>query len=391
MKQEYKKTFEQIHVSDELEEKLLNIPQNISSDNKQKRYTNRRFAYVALVVAMLICVPTISVLAANGFDVKAVFGGVFGDKVAIVEDNAALPEVNVLSNTFENLDIAITGIVGDKNLMHISMDITKKDGSSFSKEEEEKFNAYICLKEFNDLVPEEVIKGQREGIDIGGSGIGVTGTNVDGVEYEQTTSEQFHPVYNDKENNKLSLVYAASIDAIIGGEVRNIPGETIYFRIREIDGEDSFGDGLWEVEFTANYKETDSIKLDVNQVAHMPEWGEDDKYIEETEMMVNSVELSPLRLRYICEYSKKSDYLYDGESFWDKIYIVMDDGSAVGNRSSFENYLNSVKGESENIGFGISGSSINGGDWECDVIFDKPIDITKVKEIHIGNLTIDVK
>lgn len=391
MKQEYKKTFEQIHVSDELEEKLLNIPQNISSDNKQKRYTNRRFAYVALVVAMLICVPTISVLAANGFDVKAVFGGVFGDKVAIVEDNAALPEVNVLSNTFENLDIAITGIVGDKNLMHISMDITKKDGSSFSKEEEEKFNAYICLKEFNDLVPEEVIKGQREGIDIGGSGIGVTGTNVDGVEYEQTTSEQFHPVYNDKENNKLSLVYAASIDAIIGGEVRNIPGETIYFRIREIDGEDSFGDGLWEVEFTANYKETDSIKLDVNQVAHMPEWGEDDKYIEETEMMVNSVELSPLRLRYICEYSKKSVYLYDGESFWDKIYIVMDDGSAVGNRSSFENYLNSVKGESENIGFGISGSSINGGDWECDVIFDKPIDITKVKEVHIGNLTIDVK
>lgn len=391
MKQEYKKTFEQIHVSDELEEKLLNIPQNISSDNKKKRYTDRRFAYVALVVAMLICVPTISVLAANGFDVKAVFGRVFGDKVAIVEDNAALPEVNVLSNTFENLDIAITGIVGDKNLMHISMDITKKNGSSFSKEEEEKFNAYISLKEFNDLVPEEIIKGQREGIDIGGSGIGATGTNVDGIEYEQTTSEQFHSIYNDKENNKLSLVYAASIDAIIDGEVRNIPGETIYFRIREIDGEASFGDGLWEAEFTANYKETDSIKLDVNQVAHMPEWGEDDKYIEETEMMVNTVELSPLRLKYICEYSKKSDYSYDGESFWDKIYIVMEDGSAVGNRSSFENYLNSVKGESENIGFGISGSSINGGDWESDVIFDKPIDTAKVKEVHIGSLTIDVK
>ena len=68
---------------------------------------------MALVVAILICVPTISVLAANGFDVRAVFGRVFGDKVAIIEDNVALPEVNVLSNTFENIDIVPTGIVRD--------------------------------------------------------------------------------------------------------------------------------------------------------------------------------------------------------------------------------------------------------------------------------------
>ena len=38
MRQEYKNTFDKIHVSDELEEKLLNIPQDTSTDNSQKIY-----------------------------------------------------------------------------------------------------------------------------------------------------------------------------------------------------------------------------------------------------------------------------------------------------------------------------------------------------------------
>ena len=394
MKQEYKNVFDQINVSNELEKKLLNIPQNTSSGNGIKRYKGRRFAYVALV-AILICFSAIPVLAANGFDVAAVFGRIFGDKVTLVEDNAALPEVNVLSNTFENLDIEVTGILGDKNLMHISMDITKKDGSSFSKEEEGKFNAYITLKEFNDLSSAKDNKGYHKGTNMGSSGISTAAINVDDVEYIQTTSGSFHSVYNDKENNKISLVYAANIDVKVDGEARNMPCETLYFRIREIDGEDTFADGLWEAEFTANYKETDSIKLDVNQVTLMPEWGENDKYIEEANKMVNSIELSPLRLRYICEYDNTFDLGLndrDGISYWDQIYIVMDDGSIVGeNRSTFENYIDYLTDDTGYRKFGISGSAINDGVWEYDVIFNEPIDITEVKEVHIGSLTIDVK
>ena len=63
------------------------------------------------------------------------YSDVFGDKVALVEDNATLPEVNVLSNTFENIDIVPTGIVGDMNLVFITMDVIKKDGSNFNEEE----------------------------------------------------------------------------------------------------------------------------------------------------------------------------------------------------------------------------------------------------------------
>ena len=362
--------------------------------NGIKSYKGRRFAYVALV-AILICFSAIPVLAANGFDVAAVFGRIFADKVTLVEDNAALPEVNVLSNTFENLDIEVTGILGDKNLMHISMDITKKDGSSFSKEEEGKFNAYITLKEFNDLSSAKDNKGYHKGTNMGSSGISTAAINVDDVEYIQTTSGSFHSVYNDKENNKISLVYAANIDVKVDGEARNMPCETLYFRIREIDGEDTFADGLWEAEFTANYKETDSIKLDVNQVTLMPEWGENDKYIEEANKMVNSIELSPLRLRYICEYDNTFDLGLndrDGISYWDQIYIVMDDGSIVGeNRSTFENYIDYLTDDTGYRKFGISGSAINDGVWEYDVIFNEPIDITEVKEVHIGSLTIDVK
>lgn len=397
MRQEYKNTFDKIHVSDELEEKLLNIPQDTSTDNSQKRYISRRFAYVALI-AILFFIPTISVLAANGFDVGAVFGRFFGDKVALVEDNATLPEVNVLSNTFENIDIVPTGIVGDMNLVFITMDVIKKDGSNFNEEElfkteEEEgiLNSEIMLKKAKDILNWDDNTNNK---DLSASD--VEQTDLDNIEYNSTYTMGFLPISSDDvEGNKLSLVFFVGVKTEFDGKVYDVPGETYCLRFSNDNTKDDFGSGVWEGEITINYKEADSIKLDVNKLAQMPEWGKDNEYLEETDMMIKSIELSPFKLKYVCEYKNNKDDLMNGEIYyWDQIYIVMDDGSIVGDRNTFENYVNRLKGDRENtknIWFDISGSSINGEDWEYDAIFNKPIDIKKVKEIHIGNLTIDVK
>ena len=394
MRQEYKKTFDQIHVSDELEDKLLNIPQDISLENSQKRYISRRFAYVVLV-AILICIPTISVLAANGFDVAAVFGRFFGNKVALVEDNAALPEVNVLSNTFENIDIVPTGIVGDKNLVFITMDVIKKDGSNFNEEELVKregiFNSDITLKKASDILSQDDNTNNQDT-----SASDVEKTDLDNIEYNEAASMYFFPISSDDvDGNKLSLVYVVGVKTELNGNVYDMLDETYYLRFSNYNTEGDFGYGVWEGEVTANYKEPDSIKFDVNKVAQMPKWGTDDKYLKEAEMKVNSMELSPLRLKYVCEYDNTVDLYKDDISYWDKIYIVMDDGSIVGGRNTFDNYINGIKE-------GTSGISITSfptdlstytddGPWEYYITFNQIIDTAKVKEVHIGSLTIDVK
>lgn len=395
MRQEYKKTFDQIHVSDELEEKLLNIPQDTSSDNSTKGYINRRFAYVALVVAILICVPTISVLAANGFDVRAVFGRVFGDKVAIIEDNVALPEVNVLSNTFENIDIVPTGIVGDKNLVFITLDVIKKDGSNFNEEEllkrEEIFNGFITLKKASDILNQNKNTNNQDT-----SASDVEKTDLDNIEYRSSASMYFFPISSDDvEGNKLSLVYVVGVKTELNENIYDMLGETYYLTFSNYNFEDDFGFGVWEGEVTANYKEPDSIKLDVNKVAKMPKWGTDDEYLEEADMMVNSMELSPLRLKYVCEYDNTVDLYEDEILYWDKIYIVMDDGSIVGGRNTFDNYVNGIMEDTSEIKVTSFQTDLStykdDGPWEYYITFNELIDTAKVKEIHIGNLTIDVK
>lgn len=337
-------------------------------------------------------------MAANGFDVDAVFGCFFGDKVALIENNVAFPEVNVLSNTFDNIDIVVTGIVGDKSLMFISMDLIKKDGGSFSEEERESFNGFVTLKEFNDAAIKESNKNVddylledeegdfvREGTDIGSSCTSLFEMTVDDVDYEQATRSSFRTVYNDEESNKLSIAYVVSIEASVDGEVRKVPGESYFIRIKDLVDEDNFGDGLWEAEFTANYTESEPINLDVNKVAHMPKWETDDEYVEEADMLVNTIELSPLTLRYVCEY----DNTFDVENQdWPQFYILMEDGSLAAGYKAFDMYHDSAWNGTL---LGSSGIKEDDGPWEKEIVFNEPIDITKVKEIHFGDLVIDVK
>ena len=132
-----------------------------------------------------------------------------------------------------------------------------------------------------------------------------------------SASMYFFPISSDDvEGNKLSLVYVVGVKTELNENIYDMLGETYYLTFSNYNFEDDFGFGVWEGEVTANYKEPDSIKLDVNKVAKMPKWGTDDEYLEEADMMVNSMELSPLRLKYVCEYDNTVDLYEDEILYW---------------------------------------------------------------------------
>ncbi len=364
MKQEYKDTFDQLSISDKANEKLHKIPSEISCSKTSKSPTIMKWAY-ALLIIVIISVPTITVLATNGVDISAVFRHIFGEKVDLIQDNMSNPEVNILSNTYENIDIDITGIAGDNKLLYITMDITKKDGSNFNQTNQEFSDIYFNLMELDD----KLMNSYNEKLDFN---------------FDQSSSCCFMPIPNDDINgNKLSFAFVINIETEIEGHKYFIPGETYYLKLSNYDSNDEFGKGAWEGEFVANYKEAESMNLVVNQTAQLPRWGTDDDYIMSTEMLITSIELSPFALRFTCE----NDFTNRDHDYWYKIYFEMEDGSIIG-VDSYEKKMNYLLSDSNKLGH-ISGAGLLQGPYKRWWVFSEPLDVSKVRTINIGDLSID--
>lgn len=368
MKQVYKETFNSLSISDEASEKLMQIPYQVSEKRSRKKHGFIKFAY-AFALILFLTVPTITVMAATGVNLRDIFGRLFGENADIVQENASFPEVNVLSNTFENIDINITGIAGDEKLIYIAMDIYKKDGSSFSQDEYEFDIVDFRLKLLNDNVKE--------------SG------RVD-FDFVESRSSKFIAIPDeDYEDNKRSFAYVANIETEIDGKSYYVPGETYSLKFVNYNDKNDFGRGEWEAEFSVNFDPAKSTSFEVNQTALMPRWGTDYDYNPTTEMLITSIELSPFALRYVCEYDNSFGSV---EDIWRKLYIEMDDGSFIGDES-FNAMLDRIAtGTMEVKSWGpIFGGNYNNGPYKYSWIFNKPIDVSRVKAIHFGNLTISVK
>lgn len=367
MKQVYKDTFNRLSISEEANQKLMQIPYKITNKSRFNKHGIAKFAY-AMIIIVLLTVPTITVMAANGVDIRDLFGSIFGEKAKLIQENTSLPEIDVLSNTFDNIDITITGITGDSKLIYIAMDIYKKDGSSFIEDECDFDEIHFTLKQLNDRLNE--IK------------------RLD-FNYLQSYSSDFFSIPDENiEDNKRSFAYVINIETEIDGRSYYIPGETYYLKFSNFDVEDDFGYGLWEAEFTVNYKEADALTFEVNKTGHMPRWGTDEDYNPDTEMLITNIELSPFALRYECEYDNSFDSAID---HWKQIYLVMEDGSIIGD-DSFKSLLDRIMSDTGvTMSWGsISGGKHNDNPWKYRWIFSEPIDILQVKSIHFGSLSIDL-
>lgn len=366
MKQEYKDTFDQLSISDKANEKLHKISSEISCFKTSKRPTIMKWAY-ALLIIVIVSVPTVTVLAANGIDISAVFRDMFGEKIELIQENMSTPEVNILSNTFENIDLEITGIAGDNKLLYITMDITKKDGSIFHQANQGFSDIYFNLMELHD----KLMDSNNEKLDFN---------------FDQSSSQYFTSIPNDDINGrKLSFAFVINIETEIEGHKYFIPGETYYLKLSNDNTNtgSEFGKGTWEGEFVANYTEAESINLVVNQIAKLPRWGTDDDYIMSTEMLITDVELSPFALRFTCE----KDFINRDHDYWYKLYFEMDDGSIVG-IDSYETQMNYLLSDSHKLGH-IAGAGQIQGPYKRWWVFSEPLDVSKVKTINIGDLSID--
>lgn len=356
--------------SDVANKRILQIPSHIPNNRIARKHTVIKYLYAMLIIA-IISIPTITVLAANGVDVITIFRRKFGDKADLIQANIAVPEVNVLSNTFEDVDIDITGIAGDKKLIYVTMDITKKDGSVFNQREYEFDHITFNLQKLNDKLRENKL------LDF---------------DYLQSTSSKFMSIPDeDVEDNKMSFAYVVNIETKIEEQSYIIPGETYYLKLSNYDADNELGIGIWEGEFVANYVEADSITFEVNQTACFPRWGTDDDYNPSTEILISTIELSPFALRYICEYDKYLESNLDDRDhdFWHKIYFEMKDGSFIG-VDSFETRISNLRSETHKGGF-ISGGGQNDGPYKWRWIYDEPLDVSKVKTINIGDLSINLE
>lgn len=363
MKQEYKDTFDQINISKEAYYRLRNIPGNKEAMNRKRRNRLPGLVYITMLF-LLISVPA---YAATKIDIYAIFGGLFGDKAVVLQDNFSLPEMNILTNTFEDIDIAVTGITGDKNLIYIAIEVASKSQDIFSESDYKFENSSLILKrssKFLDNTDENEKQDKVEGT------------------FRQSMTDYFVPIPDtDLTDNKKAFAYIVALETEIEGLEYFIPGETYNLKLSNLLRNDSeLSEGIWEAEFVANYPETESITLEVGQKAQMPVWGLDDSY-NDSEIDVSTITLSPVALRYRGAY----DNTFGKTDIWERIYIEMEDGSVYGDRTFDEMLGRAIKGEHKMM----SGSWVSGEPYLRCWIFEQPIDLSKVKAIHIGNIKVD--
>lgn len=405
MRQEYKDTFNHLVISDEANEKLLQIPQkelNTSSLSKTVKHPVMKMVYAVLIIA-LISVPTFTVLAANGIDVKAIFGGIFGEKAGLIQDNAGQPQFSVIKDTFEDIDISIRGIAGDKSVIYIILDVERTDGSPF--EDDDYSFAYKYMELSKLIQRSSSFEGYKDQAGV-----------IDGVDESSDTSLALlldDPSTNfqrsemdfivrisddDLTDNRKSFAYIMNMETEVDGEDYYIAGETYVLTLanlikseEEIFSGSLFGEeevisqGVWVGEFVADYVVSDEIYIEVNKIARMPEWKTDDSYLDEHDLLISNITLSSLALRYTCEYDntflKPADY-------WTQLYIEMEDGSIMGVPTFDELAERIITDAPRRM---ISGGRFNDDPWKYRWVFDEPIDLTKVKTVHIGDLAINVQ
>lgn len=385
MKKAYKDTFDQVKISETAVNKIVQSAKTIRGMRPQDRGRKIHRIAAVCVIMMLLFALAIPVLAIEGFDFFGVFKGLFGDKTDIVEQNSALPAVNVQENSFTNIDITVTGIAGDNNLIYIVMDITRKDGKGFRKGWTEKsgFNvAELALLRLDEAQNKN--KSIREDS---------SQTEKKFIDYSQGISQWWVRLEDDHpRDNVVTLAFILDIETVIDGEEFYIPGETYQLTLGGFrDETTSFANGgLWRGEFVADYRPPQTIAMDVHKEAKLPDWGTSDQFTYG--FTLGSFELTPFALRYHCDDYDEYGTAYMNDT-WPCLYVEMKDGSTIG-----------YKTYDQFIGRLMDGKSLflsSGGDTRVDgeivqensslMVFHTPIDLSKVKAVHFGDLTVPIE
>jgi hypothetical protein len=394
MRLEYKNAFNRLSISDEANRMLLQIPQEkakIKTSGFFLKHSIMKLVYAAIIIAVL-SVPTIKVLA--GVDFGALFKGLFKEKSEFIVDYASQPEVIVTKNTFEDIDISIKGITGDKSLIYVLLEVTRKDGSAFEEADYDFAYKFIDLKKKIETFDEDPLSSYYKELaqiedEDDGKDSDTSNSKNKNKDLKQDRADHF--VMLDDEvlsDNIITFAYVANIETEIDGVEYFIPRETFEISLGNLKiSEDQIIEGSWEAEFIADYTPSDEIYVNVDKPYRMPTCLTDDEYLEENEWFLYDFTLSNVALRYNCNYSYWADVSRTTYT-WKKLYIEMKDGSIVG-KKYFDDERDGIRSGTSRMGW-LGGSGDTGEPFTFRWLFAEPIDIKQVKAVHIGDLTIKI-
>lgn len=367
VKEEYKETI----MSDTLKMRILNSCKSLESlDEKHSTNVSKKTRMrIAVATMAAVLVMTLGVSAANNWNYSAAFLRLFGNSIDNVSDIYSYPEVDVISNTFDGLDIEVKGVAATANSLYVLFDITALDGTIFDTTDTHDGGIYVTLlgNKVNfhnprgastyDFAIDIEIETRKEMNGIFGFTIFNGGSSVLNID-------------DDNElDNHMSIAYMETVNLC------DYPGSVVVLSINSIKHKDKIiKEGVWKAKFTVPKQQSKVINLDINQKTSMLrntvfDYTTIDEYIYD-EVEINNVTLDALSLQYT--YTANENYLRD-HTFHS--WLKMKDGSTVGYRDITEaSFKISLQG---------SGTQ-EGNNGIRKIILDEPINPDNVKAICIG-------
>jgi len=369
--------YEYAYMSDELKAKITGTCERLEyitgEDRAGKHQQKIRVALVAMAAVMVM---TFSVYAASEW-YHDVFSRLFGNSTDIAADIYSHPEVEVLENTFEGLDIHIKGIAATDTTLYVLLDITATDGTIFDTSDAgighvmrtaQGNEVYISNPPrystyFLGIDPETDVRQEYNGIN-GWKSYSITASVLDIQD-------------GDERDNRMSIAWVEKSNLI------EYPGSVVVLSVNEISKDDEIiKEGTWKAKFTVPENQPGAIKRDVNQktgiLCHeVFDYASGDEYVYD-EIEIQRVKLDTLGIEYT--WAADDESFISTHTFHE--WIEMKDGSIVG-------YPNITEASHNGDMFMRGGTSQSGLQGVTVKTFAKPIDINKVKAIHIGrDLTI---
>lgn len=371
--------YEYTYMSDELKARIAGTCERLEYITGEDRAgKHQRKIRVALVAMAAVMVMTFSVYAASEW-YHDVFSRLFGSSTDFAADIYSHPEVEVLENSFECLDIHVKGIAATDATLYILLDITATDGTIFDT---------------SDAGVGHVMR-TAQGNEAYFSNPPRYSTYFLGIDPEADARKEYNGI-----NGWISYSIAASVLDIQDGDERDnrmsiawveksnlieYPGSVVVLSVNDISKDDEIiMEGTWKVKFTVPENQPGAIERDVIQKTsflryEVFDYTSDNEYVYD-EIEIQRVKLDTLSIEYT--WTTDDENFMSTHTFHE--WIEMKDGSIVG-------YPNITTASHHGDMFMRGGTCQDGRQGVTVKTFTKPIDINNVKAIHIGrDLTIYV-
>ena len=369
------KEYEKANISDGLNMRIVSTCKGLESIMEEDAGAKapRRNMRIAAVVLAALMIMTFSVYAASEWYYD-VFSRLFGSGTGNAADVYSHPEVEVLANTFEGVDIQVRGIAATDTTLYVLLDIAADDGTLFDTSDagvghvmrtgqgnEVFFSSpprYATV--FLGIDPEADTRMEYNGIN--------------GWESYNITASVLDIPDGDEQDNRMSVAWVEKSNLI------KYPGSVILLSVNDISKDDVvIKEGTWKVKLTVPDYQPKVFEADINRTTGLLrhevfDYASPEAYIYDA-IEINHVKLDTLGIEYSWTVEGDDQEVFLSSHTFHE-WIEMKDGSIIG--------YPDVTEASQSGDMFMRGGRQGGSQGVTSKTFDKPIDVSNVKAIHIG-------